>query len=120
MSNSGHSFVHYIPDKFRMVEFRDGYHTLSNSSIWRGGSVDKDAICIVWQGRSSPEGQGAAEVRFAMKESNRLKDNRQPIGVSKLWIRYAKAGIKASIVTVAFIFVTYIIFLAVAATQLKG
>ena len=93
MANTGHAWVDYIHPRFRIVEFRDGYHPISNETVWRPGTRDSEPCVYVWQGRTSPEGSSKERVRFVMKETNRLKDNRQPILVSKLWVRWLKQGI---------------------------
>lgn len=94
LTPTGHAYKESIPTKFRMVEFRDGYHTLSNDCIWRSGDRDDEAVVFVWQGRTSPEGGTSERVRFAMKETNRLRDHHSPVLVSRMWWRYGITGLK--------------------------
>ena len=111
----GHAYAEFLHPKFRAVEFRDGYHPVVNTGIWRSGDRDEEACIFVWQGRSSPEGQDASQVRFFMKKCNRLKDNRQAILVSTIWWRYAKnagAIIIASVILYAIARVGWTIYLA--------
>lgn len=101
-----------------MIEFKDGYHPITNDCIWKSGLKDEEALMFVWQGRSSPEGQDSARVRFVMKETNRLKDNRQPLMISKLWVRWFKHGIIIAIYFITTIFAAYIAYLVWMATRM--
>lgn len=119
ISATGNCYIDDIHPKFRAVEFRDGYHPIDNTSIWRCGDRDDEAVVFVWQGRSSPEGQDASKVRFFMKKTNRLKDNRQPLLVSRFWWRQAKRVIKSCVWIGVFIFLCYVGYtIYIATTQL--
>ena len=117
LSSTGHAYIDYVNPKFRLIEFKDGYHPITNDAIWRSGAGE-DAVMYVWQGRSSPEGQSNDRVRFVMKETNRLKDNRQPIKVSKLWSRYIKHAIYAGIWLLAIAFMSYVVYIFYTASRM--
>ena len=110
LANTGIAQVDYVGEKFRMVEFKDGYHPMTNDCIWRPGKGHGDAVMFVWQGRSAPEGQDNARVRFTMKESNRLKDNAQPLSVSRLWYRWFRHGIRFAIIGIIYVIILYIAY----------
>lgn len=101
----GVAVVERLHQKFRLVEFLDGFHPITNDAIWSDGSGE--GYVFIWQGRSSPEGQGDAKVRFSMKVTNRLKDVRDPIVASRRWLRIFRRGVKFGIIATAVIFVIY-------------
>lgn len=120
ISSTGHCYLDEVNPKFRFIECKDGYHVISNDAIWKSGDRDEEAVVFIWQGRSSPEGQDPKRVRFALKETNRLKDNRQKIMVSRLWVRHAKTIIKAFVWFLVAFFTIYIVYLVNEASRLSG
>jgi len=119
LSNTGHAYIDYVNPKFRLIECKDGYHPITNDAIWKAGESDDEAVMFIWHGRSSPEGQNEARVRFVMKETNRLKENRQPIKVSKLWVRRVKQVIVNAVWFFIFAFVIYVAYLIWAASRMS-
>lgn len=108
LTASGYAQVDYVAEKYRMIEFKDGYHAVTTDCIWRPGKEGGEAVMFTWQGRSSPEGQDAKRVPFVMKETNRLKDNHQPLSVSRLWVRWARHGVRFAILGIVYGLILYI------------
>lgn len=109
LTSPGVAKVDYVAEKFRLIEFKDGYHPITNDAIWRSRDGTGPAVMFVWQGRSSPEGQDPRRVPFIMKETNRLKDNGQPLHVSRLWLRWLRHGAFFTIYGVILTIFLYII-----------
>ncbi len=107
LTAAGRALLEHVPPRFRMVEFLDGYHILSNDCIWRPSAEDGEATVFVFQGRSTPVGGDPSRVRFVMKETNRLRDNRQSVRVSLMWTRYLILAIKYIAVAAAVFFALY-------------
>lgn len=119
ISASGIAYVDDVAPKFRAIEFRDGYHPITNDCIWRSGERNDESVMFIWQGRSSPEGQDPSKVRFFIKKNNRLKDNRQPLLVSRFWYRQFKKAVWTCVWTGVFIFLLYVGYtIYIATTQM--
>lgn len=82
---SGHAYAEEVHPGFRQVELPDGFHVVTAGSVWRDCEHKKDAIMLVRQGITAPEGD--ALVRSTIYETERLKYHYRGINTGRMWTR---------------------------------
>lgn len=73
----------------RMIEMPDGYHPITNDSVWQDGRRLRDPILIMVQGVLGPYGANMTEedTRHVLYEIDVAEKAFKPASVSKMWMR---------------------------------
>ena len=78
----------------RLIEMKDGYHPVTNDSVWQDSKRIRDAILFIIQGVLGPYGASMTEedtlnVLFEIEAAERAF---KPPSVSKMWQRMLAAA----------------------------
>ena len=88
-ASNGHIYVEKAAHRFKLIEEPDGFHPMTNESIWTHDGRVGESFVLIWQGTASPEGNPMTK-DFAtqiLKEDAILKVHRGKMTVSRLWSR---------------------------------
>lgn len=115
LSVTGHAYAENLKATTSLVEMKDGYHPITNDSVFRDRERKDDAIVVIWQGVAAPE--GANQTRqfitdvFVDIEIKKMAHDRKK--VNKIWHRQVAAIIgavaKYGLQLIIFIIIAYIL-----------
>ena len=73
----------------RYIEMRDGYHPISNDSVWQDDKRRRQPIMAIFEGILGPLGSdmGVEDVRGLLREAQIIKRSHKSQSISKMWAR---------------------------------
>ena len=92
LTNDGKFRVETARVGTRLIEMPDGYHPITNDSVWQDAKRKSDGIMILIQGVLGPYGSGKGEmteedVLTTLREVEYAEKSFKPMSNSKMWQR---------------------------------
>lgn len=112
-TSSGLSTVEDINPHIRLIEMKDGLHTIAKESIYRDIEDEKNSMVFIWQDVTPAEGGCVTE--DALKGIEVAKMHRQSTEISRFWKRRYTRGIwwflRAAYFSIVLIWISLIIYI---------
>ena len=107
--------------KSRFLELPDGYHPLTNDSVWMDNNRRRQPLLVVFDGCTGPLGADMTEqdLKTLLTEIELIKLAFKKPLISKMWFRWLQAAFK-SLLTYgvgALVFVLFAYYIGLAITQ---
>ena len=93
LTNDGKARVENSKVGTRLIEMPDGYHPITNDSVWQDAKRKSDGIMLLFQGVLPAYGGSMAEddVLNVLREVEYAEKSFKPMSNSKMWMRSLSA-----------------------------
>jgi len=88
-TNDGRVVIEKTNINARYLELPDGYHPITNDSIWQDSKRMRDPVLPVFEGVLGPLGSDMIEtdVKTMITEAEIIKKSHKKLNISKMWVR---------------------------------
>ena len=89
----GRVTIEKTPLNARFIEMRDGYHPISNDSVWQDSARREDGIMCIFEGILGPYGSDMTEEDVAgiLTEAEFIMRAHKRQSISRMWLRQLSA-----------------------------